>query len=79
MLKSASAPDLALQLANLLRYVVYKGQQARVTLKEELGCLESFLALQQPSVLGKSSVFKFKGALSTIRAQPSSTSPNTNR
>ena len=36
-----------MQLANLLRYTVYKGQQPRVKLSEEVDYLENYLALQR--------------------------------
>lgn len=43
---SAQAPTLVLQLANLLRYTVYEGQNARVSLAQEMQYLQDFLALQ---------------------------------
>ncbi|MDP5144056.1 histidine kinase [Rheinheimera baltica] len=43
---SKQAPNLVLQLANLLRYTVYEGQQQRVTLSQEIRYLQDFLALQ---------------------------------
>src|SRR5690606_22893801 len=43
---SAQAPTLVLQLANLLRYTVYEGQNARVSLAQEIHYLQDFLALQ---------------------------------
>ena len=43
---SAQAPALVLQLANLLRYTVYEGQNARVSLAQEIQYLQDFLALQ---------------------------------
>ena len=43
---SAQAPTLVLQLANLLRYTVYEGQSARVSLAQEIQYLQDFLALQ---------------------------------
>ncbi|MDP5458042.1 sensor histidine kinase [Alishewanella sp. SMS8] len=43
---SQQAPNLVLQLANLLRYTVYEGQQQRVTLSQEIQYLQDFLALQ---------------------------------
>jgi hypothetical protein len=53
LLKSDSAPTLILQLADLLRYVVYQGQQTRVTLQQELDYLQHYLALQQLRVSNK--------------------------
>ncbi len=43
---STQAPTLVLQLANLLRYTVYEGQQQRVPLTQEIQYLQDFLALQ---------------------------------
>ena len=51
--KSAQAPDAILQLANLLRFVVYKGSDNRVALKDEISYLEDYLALQQLRVSNK--------------------------
>lgn len=45
--KAESAPAMVLKLADLLRYVVYQGQQAQVTLQQELDYLQHYLALQQ--------------------------------
>lgn len=45
--KAESAPAMVLQLADLLRYVVYQGQQTQVTLQQELEYLQYYLALQQ--------------------------------
>ena len=43
---SKAAPDLVMQLANLLRYTVYEGQNKQVTLAQEIQYLKDFLALQ---------------------------------
>jgi hypothetical protein len=43
---SDKAPTLVMQLANLLRYTVYEGQQPWVTLAQEITYLQDFLALQ---------------------------------
>jgi hypothetical protein len=56
LLKSDAAPQLVLKLADLLRYVVYQGQQARVTLAQELDYLQHYLDLQQLRVSNKTSV-----------------------
>lgn len=53
LMKSDAAPKLVLQLADLLRYVVYQGQQTRVTLQQELAYLQDYLALQQLRVSNK--------------------------
>ncbi|NRQ41670.1 sensor histidine kinase [Rheinheimera sp. YQF-2] len=44
---SAQAPNMVMQLANLLRYTVYDGQSQRVTLAQEVQYLQDFLALQR--------------------------------
>lgn len=54
--QSPQAPALVLQLADLLRYVVYQGQQTRVTLAQELTYLQHYLALQQLRVSHKTTV-----------------------
>ncbi|WP_281557894.1 histidine kinase [Thalassomonas sp. RHCl1] len=51
--KSPRAPDAILQLANLLRFVVYKGSCDRVSLSEEITYLHDYLALQQLRVENK--------------------------
>jgi len=43
---SKNAPTLVMQLANLLRYTVYEGQNQRVTLEQEINYIQDFLALQ---------------------------------
>jgi len=43
---SKAAPQLVMQLSNLLRYTVYEGQNHRVTLAQEIQYLQDFLALQ---------------------------------
>ncbi|MGJ8679663.1 sensor histidine kinase [Paraglaciecola sp.] len=43
---SKSAPQLVMQLANLLRYTVYEGQNNRVILAQEIEYLIDFIALQ---------------------------------
>lgn len=44
---SSEAPNMVMQLANLLRYTVYDGQAQRVTLAQEVQYLQDFLALQR--------------------------------
>ncbi|WDE02330.1 sensor histidine kinase [Thalassomonas actiniarum] len=51
--KSPRAPDAILQLANLLRFVVYKGSCDRVSLSEEIAYLHDYLALQKLRVENK--------------------------
>jgi hypothetical protein len=45
--KSDEAPELIMQLANLLRYTVYTGQQEYVTLNQEIAYLQDYIALQK--------------------------------
>lgn len=47
LMKTEDAPERILQLAGLLRYSVYRGQQPEVSLSEEVACLKDYLALQQ--------------------------------
>ncbi|WP_337843650.1 histidine kinase [Rheinheimera sp.] len=47
LMQSADAPKLILRLADLLRYVVYQGNQRQVTLQQEISYLQDYLALQQ--------------------------------
>lgn len=56
LIKSDDAPKLILQLADLLRYVVYQGQQKQVTLQQELDYLRHYLGLQQLRVSNKTSL-----------------------
>jgi sensor histidine kinase YesM len=51
--KSVQAPDAILQLANLLRFVVYKGSEDFVPLKDEVEYLKDYLSLQQLRVANK--------------------------
>lgn len=51
--KSAQAPDLILQLANLLRFVVYKGGNDRVSLTDEIDYLNDYIDLQRLRVENK--------------------------
>lgn len=44
---SPKAPDMVLRLSGILDYVLYKSQQASVSLKEELDAIENFLALEK--------------------------------
>jgi sensor histidine kinase YesM len=45
--KSNDASKAVMQLSNLLRYTVYKGQYSKVYLFEEIDYIENYLALQQ--------------------------------
>ncbi|WDE08756.1 histidine kinase [Thalassomonas viridans] len=51
--RSPRGPDAILQLANLLRFVVYKGSCDRVSLSEEIDYLHDYLALQKLRVENK--------------------------
>lgn len=56
LLKSDAASQLVLKLADLLRYVVYQGQQERVPLRGELDYLQHYVDLQQLRVSNKTSL-----------------------
>lgn len=45
--QSAQAPNMVMQLANLLRYTVYEGQKSLVTLEQEVNYLKDYIALQK--------------------------------
>lgn len=45
--RSNKAPESILQLSELMRYVIYKGQEERVPLTEELKYIEDYMRLQQ--------------------------------
>jgi len=45
--KSDDAPNLVMQLSNLLRYTVYDGQKSQVSLAQELAYLQNYIALQK--------------------------------
>lgn len=45
--KSDKTPDSILQLAELMRYTIYKGQEAKVSLADELKYMEDYIQLQQ--------------------------------
>jgi len=51
--KSEKAPELILQLASLLRFVVYKGGNERVSLVDEMDYLNDYIQLQQLRVENK--------------------------
>ena len=62
--KSEQAPESILQLSNLLRFVVYKGGQDKVTLAEEVEYLTNYLALQQIRVNNRANIeFKLPTSL----------------
>ncbi len=44
--KDENTPEVILQLADLMRYVIYRGQQVAVTIEEEIQYLEDYLRLQ---------------------------------
>ena len=45
--KSEKVPDLILQLANVLRYILYEANTEKVALSKELAVLEEYIALQK--------------------------------
>lgn len=45
--QSPKAPDMVLQLSNILDYILYKSNQKTVPLSEELRTIESFIHLEQ--------------------------------
>ncbi len=45
--KSDQTPDVILQLSDLMRYVIYKGQEATVPLREDVRYLEDYIRLQE--------------------------------
>ncbi len=51
--KSEDAPELLLQLANLLRYTVYEGQKPSVNLSSEIDYIKNYLALQRIRLAGR--------------------------
>jgi len=54
--KSDQAPELVMQLSNLLRYSVYEGQKDLVDLSQEIGYLENYWSLQSIRVNYKASL-----------------------
>lgn len=71
LIKSDAAPQLVLKLADLLRYVVYQGQQSQVTLAQELDYLQHYLDLQQLRVSNKTSLLiDFPSAQSQCQLPP---------
>ncbi len=45
--KSDQTPDVILQLSDLMRYVIYKGQETTVPLREDVRYLEDYIRLQE--------------------------------
>jgi len=69
--KSNQAPKLVQQLADLLRFVVYKGGQEKVALKEEVEYLQGYLSLQQVRVSNKCQFdTDFQEALPNLKISP---------
>ncbi|QHS63706.1 sensor histidine kinase [Chitinophaga agri] len=58
--RSKQTPDSILQLSELMRYVIYKGQEERVTIKEELKYIEDYMDLQQMRLRQKPDVHFIK-------------------
>ncbi len=69
--KSAQAPELVQQLADLLRFVVYKGDQDKVSLIEEVEYLQGYLNLQQVRVSNKCQFdIEFSDQLADVKIAP---------
>ncbi len=69
--KSAQAPELVQQLADLLRFVVYKGDQDTVSLAEEIEYLQGYLNLQQVRVSNKCQFeIEFADQLPNVKITP---------
>ncbi|NER13631.1 sensor histidine kinase [Leptobacterium flavescens] len=45
--KSEKAPEMILKLSEIMRYVIYKGNEKEVSLKEEIKYLENYIELQK--------------------------------
>lgn len=45
--KSPKAPDMVLQLSEILDYILYKSQNKHVSLEEEIKTIENYIALEQ--------------------------------
>ena len=56
LIKSDKAPNLVLQLSNVLRYVLYETSQERVDLHKEIKFLEEYIALQRVQLEGRGKV-----------------------
>jgi sensor histidine kinase YesM len=54
--KSDKAPESILQLASLLRFVVYQGGKSRVTMEDEIQYLSDYIALQSIRVKHKATI-----------------------
>ncbi|MFT4758599.1 MAG: sensor histidine kinase YesM [Saprospiraceae bacterium] len=57
--KGEQTPEVILQLSELMRYVIYKGKEKHVFLKEEVKYIEDYIQLQQIR-LAKKLDFKFE-------------------
>lgn len=57
--KDKQTPEVILQLSELMRYVIYKGKEKQVLLKEEIKYIEDYIQLQQIR-LHKNLDFKFE-------------------
>ncbi|MFK7775618.1 MAG: sensor histidine kinase [Saprospiraceae bacterium] len=61
--KDEQTPEVILQLSELMRYVIYKGKEESVKLKEEIKYIEDYIQLQQIR-LHKKLDFKFEKNIS---------------
>jgi sensor histidine kinase YesM len=69
--QSEKAPDMVIQLSNLLRYTVYEGQKDRVPLTAEINYLQNYLSLQQMRISSQCSlVTTFPEASEDIEIAP---------
>ncbi len=57
--KDEQTPEVILQLSELMRYVIYKGKEQEVSLKEEVKYIEDYIQLQEIR-LAKKLDFKFE-------------------
>jgi len=57
--KDEQTPEVILQLSELMRYVIYKGKEQEVALKEEVKYIEDYIQLQQIR-LAKNLDYKFE-------------------
>ncbi len=62
IVKDKQTPEVIMQLSELMRYVIYKGKEETVLLKEEIKYIEDYIQLQQIR-LHKQLDFKFDKAI----------------
>jgi two-component system, LytTR family, sensor kinase len=70
-LKSPEAPKMLLKLSDLLRYVIYDGQQKTVDLKKEIQHIKNFIALYQMRSEAPLDIrFELNGAVNGVGIEP---------